>query len=401
VIKIGVIATGDDILKGITLNTNFNYIAKRINEVGGEIVFEISVPDDEDKISEALNFLKKKTDGVIIIGGLGPTHDDKTREGISKFLKIKPFFDENIWEDLKKIEPNLLKEKHFKYAWNFKGLKVLDNPNGIAKGYFYEDKNFFLFSLPGPPKEFIPMVSKFLLPYLRKKTKIKKEVSRIRTFGLKEVEIMEKIKEKEEILKPFSILPKFEEVEIVLYGKKEELKKKKKIIKNLLKDFIYSEKGENIEEVIGKILKRKKLKISTAESCTGGLLGDIITRVSGSSFYYKGGVVAYNEDIKVNLLGVKRKTIEKYTVYSEEVAKEMAQNVRKIFGTDIGIGITGIAGPKGGTKEKPVGTVFMAISYKDKNFVFKNIFKGEREEIKLRASYFILNKLFKILKEEK
>jgi nicotinamide-nucleotide amidase len=401
VIKIGVIATGDDILKGITLNTNFNYIAKKINEVGGEIVFEISAPDDENRISEALNFLRRKTDGIIIIGGLGPTHDDRTREGISKFLKIKPFFDENIWKDLKKIEPNLSKEKHFKYAWNFKGFKILDNPNGIAKGYFYENKDFFLFSFPGPPKEFIPMVSNFLLPYLSKKTKIKKQILRIKTFGLKEIEIMEKIKGKEEILKPFSILPKFEEVEIVLYGKKEELKRKRKIIKNLLKDFIYSEKGENIEEVVGKILKKKKLKISTAESCTGGLLGDIITRVPGSSCYYKGGIIAYDENIKINILGVKKETIEKYSVYSEEVAKEMAENVRKIFGSDIGIGTTGIAGPKGGTKEKPVGTVYMAISYKDKNFLFKNLFKGEREEIKLRASYFVLNKLLEILKGEK
>ncbi|MEO0261924.1 MAG: nicotinamide-nucleotide amidohydrolase family protein [candidate division WOR-3 bacterium] len=400
-IKIGIIATGDDILKGITLNTNFNHIAKKISEIGGEVIFEISVPDDEERIKEGLKFLKDKVNGIIIIGGLGPTHDDRTREGISKFLKIKPFFDKNLWEELKKIEPNLNKERDFKYAWNFKNFKLLDNPNGIAKGYFYENKNFFLFSLPGPPKEFIPMVENYVLPYLKKKIKKKYEIIRIRTFGLKEIEIMEKIKGKEEFLKPMSILPKDLEVEIVLYGKKEEINKKLKFLRKRLKDFIVSEKGERVEEVLGKFLRKRNLTISTAESCTGGLIGDIITRVSGSSDYYKGGIIAYNEDIKVNILNVKKENIEKYTVYSEEVALEMAENVRKIFNTDIGISTTGIAGPKGGTKDKPVGLIYMGISFKDKNYVFKEIFKGEREDIKMKASLFILNKLLKILKEEK
>lgn len=399
-IKIGIIATGDDILKGITLNTNFNYIARKINETGGEIVFEISVPDNEEKIKESLNFLKDKVNGIIIIGGLGPTHDDKTREGISKFLKIKPFFDKKLWEEVKKIEPKLDERRDFKYAWNFKNFKLLNNPNGIAKGYFYEKKNFFLFSLPGPPKEFIPMVENYVLPYLKKKINKKYEIKRIRIFGLKEIEIMEKIKEKEEFLKPMSILPKDLEVEIVLYGKKEDINKKLKFLRNKLKNFIISEKGEKIEEVIGKYLKNKKLTIATAESCTGGLIGDIITRVPGSSRYYKGGIIAYNEDIKVNILNVNKEKIEKYKVYSEEVALEMAENVKKIFKTDIGISTTGIAGPKGGTKEKPVGLVYMGISFKDKNYVFKEIFKGEREDIKMKASLFVLNKLLKILKEE-
>lgn len=399
-IKIGILATGDDILKGITLNTNFNYIARKISETGGEILFEISVPDDEEKIKESLNFLKNKVNGIIIIGGLGPTHDDKTREGISKFLRIKPFFDKKLWEEVKKIEPKLDEKRDFKYAWNFKNFKLLNNPNGIAKGYLYEKKNFFLFSLPGPPKEFIPMVENYVLPYLKKKTKKRYEVRRIRTFGLKEIEIMEKIKEKEEFLKPMSILPKDLEVEIVLYGKKEDINKKLNFLRNKLKDYIISEKGEKIEEVLGKLLKNKKLTVSTAESCTGGLIGDIITRVSGSSEYYKGGIIAYNEDIKVNILNVSKEKIEKYTVYSEEVATEMAENVRKMFNTDIGISTTGIAGPKGGTKEKPVGLVYMGISFKDKSYVFKEIFKGEREDIKMKASLFVLNKLLKILKEE-
>lgn len=399
-IKIGIIATGDDILKGITLNTNFNYISRRINETGGEVIFEMSVPDDEERIKEGLKFFKDKVNGIIIIGGLGPTHDDRTREGISKFLKIKPFFDKKLWKEIKKIEPKLDEKRDFKYAWNFKNFKLLDNPNGIAKGYFYEKKDFFLFSLPGPPKEFIPMVENHVVPYLKKKTKKKYEIKRIRIFGLKEIEIIEKIKEKEEFLKPMSILPKDLEVEIVFYGEKRDLSKKLKFLRNKLKNFIVSEKGEKVEEVLGNILRKKGLKISTAESCTGGLLGDIITRVPGSSDYYKGGIVAYDEDIKVNILNVQKEKIEKYTVYSEEVAIEMAENVKKMFKTDIGLSTTGIAGPKGGTKDKPVGLVYMGISFKDKNYVFKEIFKGEREDIKFKTSLFVLHKLLNILKEE-
>ena len=400
-IKIGIIATGEDILKGMTLNTNFNYIARRISEIGGEIIFEITVPDEEERIKEGLKFLKDKVNGIITIGGLGPTHDDRTREGISKFLKIKPFFDKKLWEEVKKIEPKLDEKRDFKYAWNFKKFKLINNPNGIAKGYFYEKKNFFLFSLPGPPKEFIPMVESYVLPYLKRKIKAKYEIKRIRTFGLKEIELMEKIKEKEEFLKPMSILPKDLEVEIILYGEKKELNRKLKFLRNKLKNFIISDKGEKVEEVLGKVLRKRKLTISTAESCTAGLIGDIITQVPGSSDYYKGGIIAYNEDIKINLLNVEKEKIEKYTVYSEEVAIMMAENVRKIFDTDIGISTTGIAGPKGGTKDKPVGLVYMGISFKDKNYVFKEIFKGKREDIKLKASYFILNKLLKILEEGK
>jgi nicotinamide-nucleotide amidase len=400
-VKISVVTTGDDILKGKTLNTNFNYLAQRVFEKGVEIRFEISVPDREDRISEALDFLRGKTDGAVIIGGLGPTHDDRTREGLAKFIKENPFFDKGLWEKLKKIEPELDIEKHGKYAWNFKRARLLDNPTGIARGYLYEKNNFFIFLLPGPPREFIPMVEKHVLPYLEKRTGKEYRTKVIKTFGLKEIEIMQKIKQREEFLKPFSILPAMQEVRVVLYGKEKELEEKITVLKELLNDFIYTEEDERIEEVVGKILKTRKLTLSTAESCTGGLLGDIITRVPGSSDYYKGGIIAYSEKIKTDILKVNQETIKKFSVYSGEVAKEMAEKVKKIFNTDIGISTTGIAGPSGGTPEKPVGLIYMGFSYKDKNFVLKEIFKGSREEIKLQAVCFILNELRKKFKEEK
>ncbi len=399
--KISVVTTGDDILRGRTLNTNFNYLAQRVFEKGTEIKFEISVPDEEDKISEALEFLQRKSNGAIVIGGLGPTHDDRTREGFAKFIKEKPFFDKDLWKNLKKIEPGLDVEEHEKYAWNFKRARLLDNPTGIARGYLYEKNSFFVFLVPGPPREFIPMVEKHILPYLQKKTGKEYRTKIIKTFGLKEIEIMQKIKEREKFLKPFSILPAMQEVKIVLYGKEKELKEKGNLLKKLLNEFIYSEKDERIEEVVTKILKRRKLTLSTAESCTGGFIGDIITRVPGSSDYYKGGIIAYSEKIKTDILKVKKETIKKFSVYSEEVAKEMAENIRKIFKTDIGISTTGIAGPSGESTEKPVGLVYMGFSYKDKTFVLKEIFKGLREEIKFQAACFILNELRKKFKEEK
>lgn len=399
--RVGILTTGDDILKGKTLNTNFNYLAKRLWECGASVSFEISSADNKESIREALQFLIKKSEGVIVIGGLGPTHDDQTREGFSEFIKQKPFFDEILWQNLKKLEPELQKEKHEKYAWNFRNTKLLENPAGIARGYFYEKKGSFIFLLPGPPREFIPMLEKHVLPYIKRKTGKSYETKVIKIFGLKEIEVMEKLKEKEEVLKPFSILPSLQEVKVVLYGEKEEIKRKFTILKRIVGDYIYSEKEETLEEIVGRNLKKKKLTISTAESCTGGLLGDIITRVPGSSEYYKGGIVAYTEEIKVDVLKVKEETIKKYSVYSGEVAKEMAENVRKIFKTDIGISTTGIAGPSGGTKNKPVGLVYMGICLNGKTFVFKEIFKGEREEIKMQSALFILNELRKKLKEEK
>lgn len=399
--RIGILTTGDDILKGKTLNTNFNYLAKRLWEYGASVSFEISSADNKESIKKALQFLSRESDGIIVMGGLGPTHDDMTREGFAEFIKQKPFFDENLWKDLKKIEPALERKKHEKYAWNFKNTKLLENPAGIAKGYFYTKNNLFLFLLPGPPREFIPMVEKHVLPYIKRKTGVSYKIKVFKIFGLKEIEVMEKLKEKEENLKPYSILPSLEEVKIVLYGKKEDINKKQRILRKIMGDYLYSEKEETVEEIVGKILKKKKLTLSTAESCTGGLLGDIITRVPGSSEYYKGGIIAYSKEIKTKILKVKEETIKKHTVYSEEVAGEMAENIREIFKTDIGISTTGIAGPTGGTKDKPVGLVYMGICFGGKTFIFKKIFKGKREEIKLQSALFVLNELGKKLKEEK
>ncbi|MEO0294539.1 MAG: nicotinamide-nucleotide amidohydrolase family protein [candidate division WOR-3 bacterium] len=391
--KISCITTGSEILRGFRVDSDFYYLAKKLGEIGREISFHLTVPDSKEEIKEALSICLKKSDIVFIIGGLGPTVDDLTRESISEFVEIPLVFNEDIFRELKKREESLSEKEHRKYGLFPQGAKLYINEVGLAHAFLVEKDGKKIFALPGPKNEFEYTLNKILKDF-----EVDESYS-VLYFDLpfkKEIEIQERLKDKLNLNFLF-FLPYTGGVVLGIKGIKEEVLKFKEIIKNEFKEEISSEGPLLLEEVVGKLLKEKGKTLSVAESCTGGLLASRITDVPGSSEYFIGGVVAYSNEIKKKILKVKEEDLLKFGAVSEPVVRDMAKNVREIFGSDFGLSISGIAGPTGGTKEKPVGTVYFSISYEKESIVFKNLFKGTRGEIKFQSSHFILNELRKLL----
>ncbi|MEO0255007.1 MAG: nicotinamide-nucleotide amidohydrolase family protein [candidate division WOR-3 bacterium] len=391
--KISCITTGSEILRGFRVDSDFYYLAKKLGEIGREISFHLTVPDSKEEIKEALSICLKKSDIVFIIGGLGPTVDDLTRESISEFVEIPLVFNEDIFRELKKREESLSEKEHRKYGLFPQGAKLYINEVGLAHAFLVEKDGKKIFALPGPKNEFEYTLNKILKDFEVDESYL------VLYFDLpfkKEIEIQDRLKDKLDLNFLF-FLPYTGGVVLGIKGIKEEVLKFKEIIKDEFKEEISSEGPLLLEEVVGKLLKEKGKTLSVAESCTGGLLASRITDVPGSSEYFIGGVVAYSNEIKKKILKVKEEDLLKFGAVSEPVVRDMAKNVREIFGSDFGLSISGIAGPTGGTKEKPVGTVYFSISYEKETLVFKNLFKGTRVEIKFQSSHFILNELRKLL----
>ncbi len=391
--KISCITTGSEILRGFRFDSNFYFLAKKLGEIGREISFHLTVSDSKEVIKDALSFCLKRSSTVFIIGGLGPTVDDLTRESVSEFLDLPLVFNQDIFNELRKREESLSEKEHKKYGLFPEGAKLYINEVGLAHAFLVEKRGKKIFALPGPRIEFEHTLTKILKDF---------EVNenyRVLYFDLpfkKEIEVQDRLKDELDLSFLF-FLPYTAGVVLGIRGIKEEVLKIKEIIKNEFKEEISSEGPLLLEEVVGKLLKKKNKTLSVAESCTGGLLSSRITDVPGSSEYFIGGIVAYSNEIKKKFLNVREEDLLRFGAVSEVVVRDMAKSVREIFGTDFGLSISGIAGPTGGTKEKPVGTVYLSISYEGGDLIFKRLFKGKREEIKFQSSHFILNELRKLL----
>ncbi len=389
-----VITIGNEILCGDIVNRDLAIIAQIAKEYNISIIKEITV---RDKVSDITNALSESSgyDIVFVSGGLGPTEDDVTRNALSLFLKKELVMDSALLDKIEKrvkkwnIPQNSL---HKKYGYYPEGCLYVENPAGLAPGLICKKEGTVIVILPGPPRELEPTLKNAL-----KKlgfSQIKHEIVKIyRTFGIREVDLQNIIRE----IVPEGNLevgyyPSIYGVKLkIKYPDEDTLKELETIIKKRLGKVLYSENDEEMEEVFGKILKEKGLTVATAESCTGGLIGDLITRVSGSSNYFMGGIVAYSNDVKVKLLGCSEDSLKKYGAVSEQIAREMAEGVRKVMKTDIGISTTGIAGPTGGTPQKPVGLVYIGFSDREKTEVIRKVFKGVRQEIKQQAALWALD----------
>ena len=391
--KFSCITIGNEILSGFRVDTDFYNLVKKLGEIGYSCNLHLTVPDSLEMIKKALDMCLKETDIVFTIGGLGPTSDDLTRESISKFLEVELEFRKDIFDELKKKEPLLSEEKHKKYGLFPKGAKIYINEVGLAHAFMLSKENKRIFSLPGPPNEFEHTLNKII-------NDLKKfEDYSVLYFDLpfkKEIEIEEKLKEKIKASNLF-FLPYSGGVVLGVRGKKREVEEFKNLILKEFKEEISSEGPEPLEKVIGDLLRNKNITLSTAESCTGGLLSSRITDIPGSSDYFIGGVVAYSNEIKKKVLGVKEEDLKNFGAVSEPVVKQMAEGIRTLFDTDFGIGISGIAGPTGGTPQKPVGTVYLSLSFREKTEIYKKFFTGSRKDIKFKSSHFILNELRKTL----
>ena len=397
--KAGIFLVGTELLNGATIDTNSIYIAEELNKYGIEIEFKMTVRDVMDEIVKALKYAKKNVDLVILTGGLGPTDDDITKEAMAKFLKKKLVVDEKEKKELLKKyksykNPN---KTNFKEVEKPEGAISFKNDVGMAPAVYVDG----LVAFPGFPNELKNMFPKFLKYYV-KENNLKSQIyiKDIITYGIGESVLETTVKDLftdgdifyEFLVKDYGTL-------IRLQTKIENKKNVAKIVKKLynrISEFIIGEDDERIENTIYECLNsgKKALTISTAESCTGGMIASKLIEVPGISENFIEGIVSYSNEAKIKRLKVKKETLEKYGAVSEEVAREMLEGLK----TDIGISTTGIAGPGGGTKDKPVGLVYIGIKVKDEVKIFRRELKGDRNKIRQRAMMHALYNLLKILK---
>ena len=401
-----IIAIGSELLTPDKTDTNGLWLTGKLNEIGIEVKLKTIVGDDEARLEETIRDALKRSDIVITTGGLGPTEDDITRKisarSIERELVYKTELEVELRERFQRWGREM-PEINKRQAFVIDGAEVLPNPNGSAAGMFVDVGGKCFAILPGPPRENQPMFEKFIMPKLRAKTGdvfVKRKI--LRVSGLGESAVDEQIAP---IYKQYSnpnttILFNRAEVEVHLTAQSkteaeaaalnEEVAAK---IAETLGAALFSVNGETMEEVVGKILSENSKTLSVAESCTGGLIARRLTEVAGASAYFIEGVVAYSNDAKTRTLNVPAELIETQGAVSAEVAEAMAKGMRERAETDFAISITGIAGPGGGSEEKPVGTVF--IGYADQSRVksFKITLPGDRYLIRWRSSQAALDYL--------
>ncbi len=399
--KVGVILVGTELLNGGTLDTNSLYIAEELNKYGMEIEFKITVRDFKEEIYRAIDYCKKYVNLIIMSGGLGPTLDDITKEVIADYVKKPLVVDKEELEELKdKFEKAGLKFKNLniKEVEKPEGSVTFKNDVGMAPAVYIDD----IVAFPGVPKELYNMLPKFLTWYTKEKKLLDDEIyiKDLITYGMAESLLDEAVREffteegiyYEFLVKDYGIL-------IRLQSKMSNKNKVEKIVKkiyNRIGEFIFGEDNDRLEKKVVELLQKLNLSISTAESCTGGMLASKLIDVPGVSDIFYEGVVSYSNEAKQKRLNVKAETLEKYGAVSEEVAKEMVLGLH----TDVVLSTTGIAGPGGGSDEKPVGLVYMGIRIKDKIYVEKRVFRGDRNKIRERTVSHTLFTLIKILSED-
>ena len=400
--KAAILTIGDELLSGKTINTNASWISHHVKMFGCEIVRQVTAPDKEKEIIDCISILfTLPIDLVLCTGGLGPTHDDITRNSIFQFFNSKGLFDDEYWKDLKSRFSSIgysIPDSNKSQAIVPDNGETFSNPIGSARGLLFNRNKITFMAMPGVPSEMEAMIKKTVIPWIKKNSKQEIFSINVRTTGLPESVLYEKIKVEDSYLEFLDLgyYPSLYGVDIRITGKNitllEELKEK---IVNIAGKYIYNIGEESLEDIVVNKLLENNLCIATAESCTGGLIGHRITQVPGSSSVYKGGIVAYSNEAKLSQLNIKRETLDKYGAVSKETASEMAFQVKTIFDSDIGISVTGIAGPDGGTKDKPVGLVFAGFCNRDgvktKQFNFYSI----RESNKVRTSQGVLNLIMK------
>lgn len=395
--KAACILVGTELLNGAMVDTNSLYIAEELNKVGIELPYKMTVRDVKEEIIEALHFCKKRVNLIILSGGLGPTLDDITKEAIADFLGKKLIVEE---EELKALMekyhlrnlPHL--ETYKKEVEKPEGALSFENGAGMAPAIYIDG----IAAFPGVPRELYDMFPKFLSYYTRlHKWQEEIFIKDIITYGIPEAVLEAKVKNlfvEEGVF--YEFLVKDYGTLIRLQAKSSQKNKVEKIVEtiyNTIGENIIGEDAERVEQSILDIAAKKRWRLSVAESCTGGLVADKFIRLPGASAVFYEGIVAYDNEAKKKRLSVKQETLESYGAVSEETAREMLQGLS----TELAISTTGIAGPQGGTKEKPVGLVYIGIRVLDRIHILKKQFRGNREQIRKRAVQEAMVSLFQIL----
>jgi len=395
-VNASIITIGDELLIGQTIDTNSAFIAQELNKIGVWVKRRVAVGDVHDDIWQALDEESSQSDIIIITGGLGPTADDITKPLLCKYFGGKLIVNEKVLEHVKYLfekifrRPGPMLERNLKQAEVPDVCTVLHNMRGTAPGMLFNKDGKVFISLPGVPHEMKGLITGEVVPYLLSIFKIPAIVHLTAfTAGQGESMIAELLKDFEPTLPShikLAYLPNYGMVKLRLTSRgenKEEVENELlpyfEKLQELVKEYLVANEDVGLEVVIGNILKAKGKSMATAESCTGGYIAHLITSVAGSSAYYKGSVVGYAYDVKENVLGVKHETLETLGAVSEETVKEMLNGVIKIMEVDYALAVSGIMGPDGGTDEKPVGTVWIAVGNKSNQETLKLNLRFDRQ----------------------
>ncbi|WP_343249908.1 competence/damage-inducible protein A [Diplocloster hominis] len=398
------ISVGTELLLGNIVNTNAAYLSEKCAQLGLSLYYQTVVGDNEERLAETLKTAVDRSDVVILSGGLGPTKDDLTKEVTAKVMGRELVEDarskERIQAFFKNSQFKVITENNWKQALVPKDSIVVDNANGTAPGIIIEEGEKAVILLPGPPNELIPMFEHDIFPYLRNRQPEVIYSQMVKICGMGESMVETKIVDLIDSQTNPTVAPyaKIGEVHLRVTAKGETEEEAKKLTKPLVKelksrfeDYIYTtEEQVTLEEAVIKLLKKNNLTLTTAESCTGGMLSARLVNVPGVSDVFKQGLVTYSNRAKKKLLDVKKSTLKDHGAVSEQCAKEMAKGGVLSTGSDVCVAITGIAGPDGGTEDKPVGLVYISCYMKDKVTVRKFQFKGNREKIR---EYSVVNSL--------
>lgn len=407
------ICVGTELLLGNIVNTNAAYMSEKCAMLGLSMYYQSVVGDNQERLEELLEIARKRSDIIILCGGLGPTQDDLTKETAAKVMGKALVEDERAKREIEEILSKWgrkITENNWKQALVPEGSIVLYNPNGTAPGIIIEEENTKVILLPGPPNELIPMFEEQVYPYLNE---LQPEIicsKMVKLCGIGESAAETKIldlieKQDNPTVAPYA---KTGEVHLRLTARAETKQQALSMIepleqelRNRFGSMIYTDEEEvTLEMAVAKLLSEHHLTVTTAESCTGGLLAGRLINVPGISENLKEGYITYSNEAKEKLLGVSHETLEKYGAVSEETVLEMAAGGAKAANADICVSISGIAGPDGGTKEKPVGLVYMCCYCKGKTYTERNLYTGNRSKVREYAVASALTLLRKAILEE-
>jgi len=404
-----IITIGDELLIGQTIDTNSAWIGAELSNAGFDVVRKTSIHDKREDIINSLENISENTNVVIITGGLGPTSDDITKSTLCDFFDTRLVLDPEVLtmiENMMKRRGFALNDNNRRQAEVPESCRVLKNARGTAPGMWFEKKGTFYISIPGVPYEMKYIMTEHVLPELKERFKSQIIIHKnIMTYGTYEARLAEILTGFEAEL-PKSIklayLPSYGIIKLRLTGTGNEYSILYDIINQqvmklykIIPEYIFSEKEESMEKVTGNLLREKGRRVCTAESCTGGKVAQMITSVAGSSDYFTGSVVAYANSVKTRLLGVQNEMLQTHGAVSEQVVKMMAEGARKLFDSDYAVATSGIAGPGGGSDDKPVGTVWIAVASEEGTITEKHTFGSDRSINIERFSLAALNLLRK------
>lgn len=401
--KAEILCVGTELLLGDILNTNTQYLSQQLALYGIDVYYQSVVGDNDSRLKELLEQVYDRSDLVITTGGLGPTEDDLTKETIASFFQRKLVLHEETLEELKAFFSKRgakVNEGNKKQAYLPEGSIILHNDKGTAPGCIIEENNKIMVMLPGPPREMQHMFQSYVVPFLKERSMDTMESKLLRVFGIGEGHMEEKIQDIIHSQGNPTIAPYAKDYDCVIritakaetsQKCKEKIQEVEKKIRARLGEYIYSSGEETLDQLVPRLLVEKGITISMAESCTGGMLSSMLVEYPGVSKIFQQGFVTYSNEAKIKYVQVQPETLETYGAVSEQTAAEMAQGAAQVSQSHIGVGITGIAGPGGGTEEKPVGLVYVGLYYNGQVQVQRWLLNGDRQRIRKRTCLQVLD----------